>query len=68
MNSGDPNDGDSDMALACTCRLGVGRAQQRTIAYASTSLWEKAAPLTLALKPENSVSPFMSLAPFKLLP
>ena len=33
----------------------------------SISVWEKAAPPELTLKPDNSVPPHMCLAPFKLL-
>lgn len=33
-----------------------------------TSVWEKAAPPALSLKPANSVSPHTSLVPFVLLP
>lgn len=43
------------------------RLNKETMDFASTSAWEKAAPPALALKPENSVPPSMSLAPFKLL-
>lgn len=35
---------------------------------AMVSVWEKTAPPTLTLKPDNSISSHMSLTPFKLLP
>ena len=38
-----------------------------TTAFASTAVREKAAPPALTLKLNNSVSPYMSLAPFELL-
>ena len=41
---------------------------QQTVTSACTSVWEKAAPPALALKPDNAVPPCMSLALFKLLP
>ena len=61
-------DGDSDMAAACVCMLDEGRAQQRAIASASTSFWEKAAPAALVLLPDNLIPPHVSLASFDLLP
>ena len=47
---------------------GSGGLSKGTMASASTSVWEKAAPLALSLKPDNSVPPHMSLVPFELLP
>ena len=44
-----------------------GELNKETIASASTSAWEKAPPPILAPKPDNSVPPCMSLAPFELL-
>lgn len=38
-----------------------------TTASASTSAWEKAPPPIIVPKPDNSVPPYMSLAPFELL-
>ena len=38
-----------------------------TVASASTSVWEEAAPPALAPKPNSSVPPHVSLAPFELL-
>ena len=38
------------------------------MAFVSTFVWEKAVPLALALKPDNSVSFCMSLVTFELLP
>ena len=49
-------------------QAGWGEGSPRTMASTNTSVWEKAAPPALALKPDNSVSPHMSLVPFKLLP
>lgn len=45
-----------------------GRLNKGSMDSASTSVWEKAAPLALALKPDNSVPLFMSLVSFELLP
>ena len=39
-----------------------------TVASANISVWEKTAPQALALVPDNSFPPHMSLVPFKLLP
>ena len=39
-----------------------------TMASAHLSVWEKAVPPALALMPDTSVSPYMPLVPFKLLP
>ena len=66
-------DGDSDMAPICLPPLGgVGREDRRLrkgiMASASTFVWQKAAPPALALIPDNSVFPSMSLAPLELLP
>lgn len=44
-----------------------GRLNKGPNASDNTFVWEKAAPLVLALKPDNSIPPRMSLAPFKLL-
>lgn len=46
----------------------LGGLNKGVMASATISSLEKAAPVALALKPENSVSLHMSLAPFKLLP
>ena len=45
-----------------------GGLSKGIVASISTSAWEIAAPLTHALKPDNSVSPCFSLVPFKMLP
>lgn len=37
------------------------------MAPVSTSVWEKAYPQALTLKPENPIPPFMYLVPLKLL-
>ena len=44
-----------------TARSVVGGLRKGTMASASTSVWEKAAPPGFALKPDNSVPPQMSL-------
>ena len=49
------------------CQQGGG-LNKGTMDSANTSVWEKVAPPALALKPDNSVPPRMSLACFKLLP
>ena len=56
------------MTLACECRLGKRRGlNEGKMVSVSTSVWEKAVPPVLALKPDNLVTPSMSLAPFLLL-
>ena len=51
-------------SLACCEERGLRKG---TMASASTSAWEKAAPLALTMMPDYSVTPHMSLVPFKLL-
>ena len=61
-NSHSQVDGDSDIVPAYWLR---GRSAQRgTMASASTSVWEKAAPPALVLMTDNSGPPHMSLVPF----
>ena len=45
-----------------------GGLNKRAMASASIYVWKKAAPLTLALRPDNSVPPCMSLKVLELLP
>ena len=45
-----------------------GRLRKSTMASASTSVWERAVPPALALMPDNSFSPCMSLMSFNILP
>ena len=59
-------DRDSDMVATCVCMPG-GKELNKETDSASTSVWEEAAPLALALKPDNSIPPCTSLVPFKLL-
>lgn len=60
-------DGGSDMAPICVCMPEEGGLNEGAKASASASVWEKAAPLAFALKPDNPVPSHMSPAPFKLL-
>ena len=54
---------------ACSVALLGGGLSKGTVASACTSVWEKAAlPPALALMPDNSVPPHMSLVLFSLLP
>ena len=58
----------------CSLRCGLpvtsvgGGFIKGTIASASSSVWEKAAHSALTLIWDNSVSPYLSLVPFKLMP
>ena len=45
----------------------MGQAQQKNNGTANTSVWEKAVPLALALMPDNSICPYVSLVPLELL-
>ena len=70
-------DRDSDLVIACACRLGWGGAQQRKNGAYLPSLWgraqqrnkmvERAALWPPTLKPDSSISPHASLAFFDLL-
>ena len=59
-------DGDSDVTPVYACS--GGGLSRGTMASASTSVWEKAAPPALTKKPDNSVNACVSLVPFELLP
>uniref|UniRef100_K9IG64 Uncharacterized protein n=1 Tax=Desmodus rotundus TaxID=9430 RepID=K9IG64_DESRO len=50
----------------CPPALAGGKLSKETMAFASTSLWEKVVPPDLALKQDNSVPPHLFLVPFKL--
>lgn len=47
---------------------GRGRAQQKTVDFAISFLWERAVPLALTPKIDSSVPPGVFLAPLILLP
>ena len=57
---------EAQKGLSLQARMG-GRLNE-TLPYAYTSIEEKAAPPALSPKPDNLVSPHMSLTLFKLLP
>lgn len=44
------------------------KLSKETMAFASISIWLKAAPPVITSKPDNSVLPHLSLVPFELLP
>ena len=56
-------DGDSQIAHDCTCR---GWLSKETMASTSTTVWEKAAPPALTLKPEDCFF-YISLVTSQLL-
>ena len=58
-------DGDSDVTPVYACS--GGGLSRGTMASASTSVWEKAAPTALALKSDHSFLPHLSLTLFELL-
>ena len=59
-------DEDSDIWYPSVSSV-LGVLSKGTMTSASTYVWKKAVSLSLALMPDNSVPPLMSLAPFKLL-
>ena len=61
-------DGDSAMVATWVCKPSGGGLNKGTMDSASTSVWEKAIPPALVLKPDNSIPPHMSLALFEQLP
>lgn len=63
-------DGGSDMAPACVSTPGGGERglDKGAVASVSASVWGDTVPPALALEPDNSVPPYVSLAPFELLP